>query len=335
MSERDSKRLYEGIWGQLSGWVEECVQSGMTHPGEILRQVFRRDEAAFLTSPAFQAYLPAPRGGVTLAVENNTYTLRRLGELESDTVQRLSDFLAGHDFDAVVELGSGTGRNLFWLIEKLGSEASRYSFHACEYTAAGRGVTQRLAHVGGVSNLSVHAFDYRTPDLSFLTGKERVLFFSVYSIEQVTEVPAEVVTEMLRRSAQCTCVHFEPVGWQADPDLVQWRAKRSATADALSQVGWVARRASDKFFGTSLARGFRGIPLTDVQIGRSDKTSLNAARWSAFRDYNKNLLEVLARAQSRGDIQIVVRSINFSDAGTTAFNPSTLVVWESASRAAH
>ena len=71
--------------------------------------------------------------------------------------------------------------------------------------------------------LCTHAFDYYEPDLSFLKEGRNVLFFTVHSIEQITMLDRAVFDEMLGRSRNTFCFHFEPVGWQSDKRLVARR----------------------------------------------------------------------------------------------------------------
>lgn len=324
MQERESKQEYEDTWNQLRGWVEECVQDGTTDVATIVRQISLRETATHPASVRLRDYIPDSAPGDMISVHDGKYCALPIPSEHPEIFDKLAEYVAAHDINVVVEMGSGTGRNLFLLRERV--DAARMQFHACEYTAAGREVCAKLADIGGVTNLSVHAFDYRTPDLSFLSGKDRVLFFSVHSVEQVTTIPDRLIEEMLQRCATCVAVHFEPVGWQADPQLLAWRERAERSKDLGSRAYWKARRAVDTVLGTRLARGFREIPLSDVRVGASDKTSLNAARWSAAHGYNKNFLQVLDRAQGRGAIEILERKLHYF--GSCGFNPSTLIAWK-------
>lgn len=326
MKQRDSREEYEKTWGTLECWVEECVAAGITEPAAIVQEITRRENEAFLWGRTFKAYLPPDSKGV-LAVENGSYVVRMADHGNTHVIDTLAAYLAHNEVDTIVELGSGTARNIFRLRDRLGEAARELSFHACEYTEAGRRISERIAEVGDVHNLSVHAYDYRKPDLSFLGANERALFFTAHSIEQVTELPDVVITEMVSRAAECTCFHFEPVGWQIYPELVRWRATNGVLSEILSLLIWKGKRAADRVLGTRLAPGFRGIPPTNVKLGTSDNVSRNAARWSANRAYNTNLFAVLKRAEERQEIEMFQEQINAF--GVSPFNPSTIIAWRS------
>lgn len=330
--ERDSKAEYETAWSQLDGWIEQCIRDGMTDPAAIAREVTRFEREQFLGQAAFQDYYQPVHPGVPqqrLGIRQRAYHLFPFEHRDPEIIDTLAQFVAANpaQVDTVVELGSGTGRNLFVLAERLrAAGAGPIAFHACEYTEAGRRAATRLDSVGGRRLLSVHAFDYRRPDLSFLDGSRNVLFFSVHSLEQITSADEAIVAEMLGRSRACHCIHFEPVGWQLDPQLVAFRERIDRTGFRdLDSLRWKAARALDKRLGTRLARGFKGIPLRDVVIGSAARTSLNAARWSARFGYNKNLVQLLRAQQGAGRIEIFREEPDVF--GENPFNPSTILGW--------
>ena len=327
-----AKAEYEAAWGRLDSWIEQCIRDGMTDPAQIARTVTRSECGQSLGATAFQDYYRshrADRPDQRLGVAQGAYKLLPFDFRDPDTLDTLVKFVQEHrsGIDTIVELGSGIGRNLFMLSERLQRDgAGPLAFHACEYTEAGRRATARLDTIGGRKLLSVHPFDYRHPDLSFLDGSQNTLFFTVFSLEQVSTVTDAFINEMLSRTAACHCIHFEPVGWQFDPELVEWRERIDQRgAPEKDSLWWRARRVLDALLGTRGAPGFSFIPLRDVVIGASDKTSLNAARWSARFRYNKNLVEVLHRMQHERKIDIFREEANVF--APNPFNPAAILGW--------
>lgn len=336
MADRDSKREYEATWDGLRAVIDEQIAAGETNAAAIARAATNH-EAQYSTQPALQYYL---RGAQTfpptsrLAVQGGAYVAEPLTTLDPPLVQFLRQFLADNParFRNVVELGSGFGRNLMFLREALlATGVPVPKLHACEYTKAGREATQTLADVEEIS-IGVHAFDYRRPDLSFLPDKESTLFFTSHSLEQVTVAPASFVEEMLRRTGDCVCFHFEPVGWQFDHRLLAWRTRRNTAvgnaAGWLATIRWKLLRASSLLLRLPVARGFHGIPRSDVVLGAKDKVSLNGARWSARLNYNKNLVKLLREIEASGRIRVFRTDVEAY--GATPFNPTTIIGWERA-----
>lgn len=121
--------------------------------------------------------------------------------------------LAGPDTDTVVELGSGFGRNLFWLWLHGGPRGAVYT--ACEFTAAGRQCTERLAALEPAMRVAAVPFDFHDPDYSVLPeGHGGLLVFSCHGFEQVPMIDRAVFDRLLALGRPLVCVHFEPIGWQ-------------------------------------------------------------------------------------------------------------------------
>ncbi|MBW2412516.1 MAG: hypothetical protein JRF72_22175, partial [Deltaproteobacteria bacterium] len=281
-----------------------------------------------------------------LAVEDGNYIISSadLGLAERFTNQ-LARFLAEQagQIDQVVELGSGIGRNLFILARKLEPGLrEKIRFYACEYTDAGRQVCEALqARNTGVQLFTRH-FDYYQPDFTFLEKARKVLYFTCHSIEQIPVLNRTVMENILEASDQCFCFHAEPVGWQYDDELLKWRRQVQSDKSKRRQSG--VRRGMQKVkrkvykldrqvfkrFGIGFMDASRrfDIEIGPGDMGRSNKVSLNAARWSATMDYNTNLIPLLKDLKNEGLIRIDSEQVNFH--GDNPFNPSTLVAWHKA-----
>jgi hypothetical protein len=231
----------------------------------------------------------------------------------------------------VVELGSGIGRNLIRLNAALPA-GLQPDFHACELTETGRSVTERLHGLVDGMPLQIHPFDYYAPDLGFLKGEERVLFFTYHSIEQIPILGRRVFDEALLRSRSCAGLHFEPVGWQAEASLRRQRASRSGLRGGFRR--WAEKRRRrlarrvDRALGTQLRGHIPGVVLRRSDIGSSKRVSRNAAAWSRERDYNTDLLPVLRELEIAG--RLALDRVDLNLVGENPFNPTSAIAWRSA-----
>jgi len=339
MAARDSKEEYEIAWQQTLVRVEAYINAGETDPAKIVKAVFKDEIVALAETPEFAPY--QPRAGGHLGVNRGAYVAASASALQehANLIRAMVEFIRSEmpDLDAIVELGAGTGYNLFLLRDELRDEQFRsISYYACEYTETGQEVCKRLCAVGGVMNVYVHYFDYKRPELGFLTGSDNVLFFTCHSIEQMTCLPQTVIEEMLRRSSKAACFHFEPVGWQSDPALLAERDVRDRRFGSLSDVVyktgwrlWALRLRLQRILGSPY-KGARGINPKDVTVGDSRNVSRNAGIWSGLRNYNKNLIPLLTEMERRGRIRLFRFDINCS--GSNPFNPSSLLAWRKVER---
>jgi hypothetical protein len=71
-----------------------------------------------------------------------------------------------------------------------------------------------------------------------------------------------------------------------------------------------------------------GINVNQTDIGKPDKVSKNAAKWSSARGYNKNLVLLLKDMENDGLICIDVEKVNLF--GDNPFNPTTMIAWHNA-----
>jgi hypothetical protein len=349
-----SKIEYERAWLELLAVVRSGQESGLDDPIEILKHIQEHEGKTFFSKKHFydvhkkiglpvRANQPAIE---RLAVEDGNYIISPFDlTLAERFTDQLARFLAeqARQIDCVVELGSGIGRNLFILAQKLDPRLkAKIGFYACEYTDAGRQVCEALQERNTGVRLFTRHFDYYQPDFTFLDKAENVLYFTCHSIEQIPVLNRTVMERILAASGQCFCFHAEPVGWQFDDELLKWRRKAQSEKSKQSQSGVQRRMQKVKRKVYKLDREvFRrfGIGFVDASrrfdidigpgdLGRSNKVSLNAARWSATMDYNTNLIPLLKDLKDEGLICIDSEQINFC--GDNPFNPSTIVAWHKA-----
>jgi len=333
-------KRYEKSWSEILAMVDREIDEGRQDGRQILAGIWADIAAKNHSSRRLRAYyakvgIPLEKDtlpGERVVVHDGAYSIVPFDHAcHEKVIATLAEYIASHreQIDCIVELGSGTGRNLFNLFNAAGEQmGGELEFHACELTNAGREVTKRLHRLVPGMNLSVHAFDYFKPDFSFLKGRPNVLFFTVFSVEQIPVLGRVVVDGMREQTGSCSCFHFEPIGWQYEGELCDWRRRRSTPLRTLG-TRWFRRllRASDSLFSTRLRDTFSGIKLEREDIGKRDRVSRNAAVWSARTDYNTNLVSLLRGLEADGEITIEREEVNVH--GDNPFNPASMVLWRS------
>ncbi len=198
---------YEGKWAGVRDYAAGLVAAGERDLSRATRLV-EAEERELSLDPldgmALRTPITLPRAAMTGA--------RR------DLIQRILLDGCTPETRLVVELGSGGGMNLLNLHLWGGP---RVPYCALEPTESGRACTEILAALDPGLDLTTASFDFEQPDYDVLPRVDaHVLVFTVHSIEQVTELPREVITGLFDLGASVTGVHFEPVGWQIldEPD---------------------------------------------------------------------------------------------------------------------
>lgn len=139
-------------------------------------------------------------------------------EAYNNTVAELVHIACKADTEGIVELGSGSGRNLLWLWLRGGPKEATY--YACEFTKNGRLSYERFAALDKTLNAKSLRFDFNNPDFEGIKYcRKHMLVFTCTAIEQIPYIKPEVFTKLFSLSERLTCVHFEPVGWQMREDL--------------------------------------------------------------------------------------------------------------------
>ena len=121
---------------------------------------------------------------------------------------------------SVFELGSGFGRNLFWLW--LSSQTRHFKLIACEITASGRAASELIAGFDEKLNFETRHFDFFKPE-ELIADKNENLIFTVHAIEQVPVVPSNLIEILSEKFPNSVFVHFEPLGWQ----ITSWNGSSS------------------------------------------------------------------------------------------------------------
>lgn len=122
------------------------------------------------------------------------------------------DYCRDKSFDAIVELGSGYGRNLIELFYRGGPKDIPY--YAAEFTDSGVEASRMLAGIAKDMTLESFHFDHREPDLAPIKERGRLLIFTVHSIEQVNLLPKNYFKRLAGHARRTHGIHFEPFGFQ-------------------------------------------------------------------------------------------------------------------------
>ena len=230
-------------------------------------------------------------------VSNSTYKVSALSPI------RYLSSLIRSDTTAVMELGSGWSSNLFQIYLAHGATRSKkIIYYGGEYTTQGQICAKYLAQLEPTLRYRSFQFDYRNPNVEFLIRqKGHILLYTHHSIEQVDVINPQLFEQLRAIPNPVTVVHFEPVGWQRDPDLM-------------------ARREADD------AAFFEAIGERALQ-GNIDSVKENAAWWSWRLSYNKNLLPIVQKLQDQDAIRMVRTAYDFGG-HANVLNPSTLLHYE-------
>lgn len=334
---RAVKKEYESHWSRAVQWIEGYHQKGITAPADIFKDynplIIR---SIFKNSKIWDYYRgkDSHNPDDMLAVREGKYELSTLTDFYEKITQELVNFVTAHQehITDIVELGSGTGRNIFVLSHELATRGiTGVRYHALEYTEAGRKASALLNSKHTGQTVEIQPFDYYNPDFSFLKNGGGVLFYSVHSIEQIPLVPEKLIEAMIERNGLCYAMHFEPIGWQYDSNCQKLRKRHDSWIGQIENIisGVNARflRRLGGLIHVNLAPGVRGIPLKSIKIGSADNVSMNAAKWSAAQQYNKNFVNLLHTFQDKKKIKIMDERINMLS--VNAFNPATIVAWKS------
>lgn len=202
--------------------------------------------------------------------------------LERGHINLLVDYLRRHEFDAVVELGSGLGTNLVKLFYQGGP---RVPYYACEYTESGYECSKLLAGLTDEFDLRPHRFDHTDPDLSFLQEKGRIFYFTCHSVEQVEKIPQNLLSTIALSAAEVRCMHLEPCGWQfaamtntmtqLDHDQRDFFVKRGWNMNLVPELlrADSAGEIRFKFFGKNMIQSSDSVSGTSIAIWDSPAAS--------------------------------------------------------------
>jgi hypothetical protein len=214
------RSAYEAWWGATEAAIAAVLDSGERELSRILHLAYERSIGR---TP------PGERVSVLFEMAAPADYLSANRMIRDWIVDRVIAEARRVEADAVVEMGSGWGYNLFNFHARGGP---RIPLYACEFTEAGRRCAAMVRDAALAPALTILPFDYYELDFSGLPGAhKRVLVFSSHSIEQIETLPETFFTRLLALGEQVAGMHFEPVGWQFS-DLPAPPATQGARAHA-------------------------------------------------------------------------------------------------------
>jgi hypothetical protein len=200
-----ARKNYEAPWSARLAQIHDVIGQGETELPRVLALVARRTEQIRKMDLGRGRYVAFDTG-----VELPSRGAQKLHR--GSVVEAVID-LCSPDTQAVMELGSGWGEHLCSVWTSGGPRDATY--YACEITASGRECARVLAGLERGLRLKAPYFDYLHPDFSAIArGHKEVIVYSVHSIEQVRDVPMELITRLCGLADSVKVAHFEPVGWQ-------------------------------------------------------------------------------------------------------------------------
>lgn len=201
----DVRSRYEAAWSRIENAVDRNIDAGEQELSRLLHTSYAQTVGEVPGGERVSIFWDTPTPAPYLAAN------RIIRDWIADTVIHHA---AALDADAVIELGSGWGYNLFNIWMRGGPLDAHYV--GLEYTDAGRRVASRIAKSATSGpKLDVHPFDYYELEWRWLAKKfERAVIYTSHSIEQITELPTNFVERVSTLADDFVCLHFEPVGWQ-------------------------------------------------------------------------------------------------------------------------
>ena len=154
---------------------------------------------------------------INVVIKNGKYEYMDIRSSYDFPRKTFLDDIKKNNYDAIIELGGGTGHNIFYF--SLLSDTNS-SFYMGDVSPNGLNVAnlikKKFFHKKNITNIH---FDYNNPDSFFENIKIRenlsnVLIITFWSIEQITNVKMELFEKMFNMFEKIDCIHLEPVGWQ-------------------------------------------------------------------------------------------------------------------------
>jgi len=220
--------IYDLLWDSRHTFIKNIIGAGETHPLRLhyLLSWFSRhyDIRGPIDHASNADGFPLLPTGVPAFRRMGVGDEFQLLPFYENTNDFLVDLLSNDKPEAVVELGSGYGKNLLELYYRGGPRGIPY--YAGEYTESGTAFAQTLAAQTTDFELIPFRFDHNAPDLTRVKESDFVVFFSCHSIEQVAELRTDYFEILTSQADRVLGVHFEPFGFQmpnavSDVDSVQ------------------------------------------------------------------------------------------------------------------
>lgn len=196
---------YDKSWQSRLTLIMKVIEEGETSLSRAIPEIVRRLEKA-------RNIGMEPTGH---AAFNTVVQLppRPAGALHRAAVVETVIDLCSPATETVIELGSGWGEHLCNLY--LQGAPANANYYACEISESGRKCALVLAALEEGFNLQACHFNYVEPDFTSIPKKQKeVVVYSVHSVEQVPEVPIDLIRKLCELGDSVCGAHFEPIGWQ-------------------------------------------------------------------------------------------------------------------------
>lgn len=130
------------------------------------------------------------------------------------------------DTTKIIETGSGWGEHLCNVYLNGGPIDATY--YACEIEEEGRLCALMLASLDPLLRLEARFFDYLAPSWADVPADEgHTILLTAHSIEQVATIHEDCIRGALALGSHVSGIHFEPIGWQTQPEDARSEVSRA------------------------------------------------------------------------------------------------------------
>lgn len=194
MSDDKLRQVYEARWGRTLDAARAALRSGERDLSRLVHRIHRDTTRKQPAGPLLGQAFGLEPGAVSFALQ------RVARAFVADTLLDHADGV-----DAVVDLGSGWGYNIFNLWLRGGPDVR---YHALEFVAPGREACDLIAAALPGPRVISAPFDFRAPELPAL-GVSHALVFSAHSLDKVATIPACLIDAIAGVADRVTVLHFE------------------------------------------------------------------------------------------------------------------------------
>ena len=150
---------------------------------------------------------------------NNIYEKKNFYFFKSR--EKIIELILKNNFDVIIELGSGWGRNIFHYLKSYPNIFNDLNIISGEYTKGGCDTQEYIKKTFFPdAKLQIFEFDYYNSDIFLNYIKKHnfknCLILTFWSIEQITYLDEKFFENLFNISDKLTCINIEPVGWQID-----------------------------------------------------------------------------------------------------------------------
>ncbi|MCR8695705.1 MULTISPECIES: hypothetical protein [Campylobacter] len=222
--EKKWQNFYERAWAIRAEFMSKFISGGGYNALQVISELEKRERHYTLAvndngdyewrkkesqSEKFN-FVDIPYYGVTSL---NGMTILVPYYTKTSFIDFIIDALSFDEYDSVIELGCGYGRNLFKIFYNGGGINLRY--FGGEFTNSGVEMARKLADIEPKMKAEFFHFNHLKPkfDKNLDFGK-RVLVFTSHTIEQVKEIPDNWFKSVTSIAPFVRCIHAEPFGFQ-------------------------------------------------------------------------------------------------------------------------